>query len=234
MVEDGGKQSSSYGGHRDSGDNNIYRTSNKTGYLYPTTIIRNFDNRIKAAPTLFSFAKVPTNIPVFKWPENGNWMQSDRLINEPRISILEFDRMNSRIGPKKFVNVIFINFGDKGSEIAQWQKSAFIGGKQNDLVLCYGQLNTNNVPNWSVCFGWSDSEICKRDLETILISNPINNSILPLIEKEIIKGYTIKRWEDFNYIAISPPRWTYIVLVILMVILQGGFYYWAHNNEFGK
>jgi hypothetical protein len=216
------------------GDNSIYSTMNKTGYVYPVTTTHHFENRIKAAPTVFSFAKVPTNVPVYNWPENPNWMQSDRLLGESLISILEFDRMNSRLGYLKRVNVIFINFGDKGSDIAQLQRAKFIGGKKNDLVLCYGQLNTNNIPGWSVCFGWSESEICKRNLETILISHPINNTILSLIEKEVKLGYTIKDWSRFDYISISPPRWAYWVLIISMIITQVGFYAWANTNEFDK
>lgn len=234
VIENGGKQSTSHGGHFDGGDNNIYVAPNKTGYLYPVTTIRHFSNRIKAAPTVFSFVKVPTNTPVYEWPVNNNWMASDRLINENRISVLEFDRMNSRLGPVKFVNVIFINFGDNGSEIAELQKAKFIGGKKNDIVMCYGQVGTNNVAGWSMCFGWSESEICKRNLETLILSNPINDSILKLIENEIKANYVIKRWEDFDYISIDPPTWSYIVLIIIMVLTQGGFWAWANYNEFTK
>lgn len=227
-------QPSSHGGYCIGGDRKCYTTINSTGYIYPTTITRHFTNRIKAAPTVFSFIKVPTNIPVHKWPENSNWMQSDRLINESRISILEFDRMNSRLGPHKFVNVIFINFGDKGRSMAEYQKAHWVGGKKNDIVLCYGQLNLNNVPSWSMVFGWSDSEICKRNLETILLEHPINDNILPLIEKEIKTGYTIKDWSQYDYISIDPPKWAWITLILVMLISQTCFWIWSHFNEFDK
>ena len=233
-IEDGGKQWYSNGGFRYSGDNNIYRAVNKTGYLYPVTTIRTFSNRIKAAPTVFSFIKVPTNVPVYNWPKNPNWQVSDRLINEPRISKLEFDRMNSRLGPVKLVDVCFINFGDKGSEIAKYQEAYWLRGKKNSITMCYGQLDSNNIPSWSVVFGWSNSEICKRNLESILLEHPINNDVLPLIEKEIKTGYVIKEWEDFSYISVEPPRWSYFVLVISMIVTQTGFWLWAGSNEFDK
>jgi len=234
VIEDGGKQWCTYGGHRYSGDNNVYRVPNKTEYLYPVTTTKHFVNRIKAAPTLFSFIKVPTNIPVYNWPENGNWMQSDRLINESRISVLEFDRMNSRLGPIKLVDVCFINFGNRGSEIARYQEAKWLRGKKNSITLCYGQLNTNNIPGWSVCFGWSNSEICKRNLETTLITHSVDNNILPLVEKEIKENYKIKKWSDFDYIKINPPTWAYVTLIILMIITQTGFFIWANTNEFSK
>jgi hypothetical protein len=234
QVENGGIQSTSHGGSCSSGDNKIYTTYNKTGYIYPVTTIQTFENRIKAAPTVFSFVKVPTNVPVYEWPTNPDWLHSDRLIGESRINLLEFDRMNARLGPIKKVNVIFINFGIKDRSIAEQQKSKWIGGKKNDLVFCYGQIETNNIPSWSMIFGWSNSEICKRDLETILLSNPINNDILPVIEKEIRANYVIKDWSSFDYIQIEPPIWSYIVLIIVMILTQTGFWAWANLNDFSK
>jgi len=234
VIENGGKQSNSHGGHFDGGDNNIYLAPNKTGYMYPATTLRRFENRIKAAPTVFSFVKVPTNVPVYEWPENPNWMVSDRLIGESRISILEFDRMNARLGPSKFVNVIMINFWNKDREIAEYQRAKFIGGKKNDIIICYGGIGTNGIASWSMAFGWSESEICKRNLETIILSNPINNDILPIIEKEIMVGYKIKDWTKFDYISINPPTWSYIVLIVVMLLTQGGFWLWANYNEFTK
>ena len=64
----------------DGGDNNIYSTRNATGYIYPVTCERHFENKIKAAPSVFSFAKVPQGVPVHPWPKNPDWMHSGRLI----------------------------------------------------------------------------------------------------------------------------------------------------------
>ena len=234
VIEDGGRQSCTYGGHFDYGDNRIYVAPNKTGYLYPVTTIRHFTNKIKAAPTVFSFPKVPSNSPVYFWPENPNYMVSDRLIGESRISVLEFDRMNTRLGPKKFVNVIMINFGNKDSDIAQWQQAKWIGGKKNDLVLCYGQIGTNGLPTWSKVFGWTESEMVKRNLETILLEHVADNSILELIKTEIVKSYQIKDWSKFDYISIEPPTWSYVWFIVILSITQVGMWWWFNDNEFTK
>ena len=229
-----GKQSSYHLGHFDGGDNSIYGVKNNTGYIYPVTKTKHFENRIKAAPTVFSFPKVPTNCPVYLWPENPNRWVSDRLLGEGRISILEFDRMNSRLGPMKLVNVIMINFGTLDSSIAQWQQAKWIGGKKNDIVICYGQVQTNGLPTWSRVFGWSESEIAKRNIETIMLTTPASDKILPLIETEIKKNYTIKDWSKFDYITIEPPTWAYITYFILVGIIQIGLFVWFNLNEFDK
>lgn len=223
-----------YKGGFDGGDPYIYVAYNKTGYVYPVTDIRHFENRVKAAPTVFSFPKVPTNVAVYNWPENGDWLHSQRLINENRISLLEFDRMNTRLGPIKKINVIMINFGNQDSSIAQWQQAKFVGGKKNDLVICYGQVNTNNMPTWCFVFGWSKSELAKKNIQTILLTNPINDSILPIIEREIVLNYEKRDWNDFAYISIEPPTWSYVLYFMLMFAFQVAYWWWCLINDFSQ
>jgi len=206
VIEDGGKQSTSHGGHFDGGDNNIYATQNRTGYIYPVTTIRKFENRIKAAPTVFSFAKVPEGTKVYEWPQNPNWMQSDRLLGVTGINQLEFDRMNTRLGPRKLVNVIVVQFNSSDSMLGQWQEAKFIGGKKNDLVLCYGKVGTNVV--WSRVFGWT--------------------------EREIKSTYVKKDWSKFSYISIEPPTWAYITLISVMILTQLGLWLWFMFNDYDK
>ena len=49
----------------DSGDRYDYPLSNKTGYIYPAQMSVSFENRIKAAPTVFSYVEVPKEALVF-------------------------------------------------------------------------------------------------------------------------------------------------------------------------
>lgn len=229
-----GVQGFSHGGSVYSGDNLIYKVINRNNWIEPVTTIKTFENRIKAAPTTFSFAKVPPNVKVYEWPNNPNWFVSDRLLGEPNISTLQFDQMNSRLGPRKLVNVIMINFANQSSDIADWQCAKYLGGKKNDLVLCYGQKGTNQIPTWSKVFGWTEKEICKRNLETILLTNPINNDILTLIENEIKKNYIIKDWDKFDYIQIPPRPWAIITYIILLLLSQFSLWVYFHMNDIDK
>jgi len=231
----GGKKSVS--GHRPSyhsGDRNDYHTVNNNNWEEPCTDLRSFENKIKAAQSTFSFPEVPKDVPVFKWPELDGVKRSERLLGRARqqINILEFDRMNSRLGPFKKVNVIIIGFPESSStDIATLQEAAWIGGKKNDLVLCYGGKESSK---WSYVFGWTDEMLVKRNLETILLQNPINDSILPLIETEIRKNYKLKDWSQFDYISVPMPWWSYLLTILLLSISQGIFYYFAHNNDVSK
>lgn len=220
----------------DSGDPNIYVAHNATGYIFPTNTWRQFENRVKAAPSVFSYSKVPKDIRVFEYPRNKDFMHSDRLIGTSvkTIDLYLFDKMNTELGPNKKVNVLMIGFGsDADSLIGQWQEAKYIGGRKNDLVLCYGG-GTDTKPQWAKVFGWTEKEIVKRNLETILLNNTIDNKILPLIRQEIEKSYTIKDWHKFDYITIEPPTWCYFVYVLVMILIQCVFWYFAHNNDESK
>lgn len=227
-------QSTTHGGHYDGGDRNKYITLNNTGYIYPVTTTRRFENRVKAAPSLFSFSKVPTNIQVYPWPKNENWMASDRLLGTAPALIdpYKFDCLNSALGPIKRVNVIMVGFGTQGDDYAHYQQAKWIGGKKNDIVICFGGGTKESPADWSYVFGWSESELVKRNLQSLLIGRPINDDLLPAISEEIQKNYTIKDWKKFDYISIEPPTWSYWVYISVMVLAQGGLWFWFHINEF--
>jgi hypothetical protein len=223
-----------FGGTKSSGDNRIYITYNNTSYDYPVTKQVSFENRVKAAPSLFSFPKVPTNITVFEWPKNEDWMSSGRLLGTAaeRIPIRTLDLMNTRIGFRKKVNVIIVGF-DKNApnDYGHWQEAAWIGGKKNDLVLCFKE-GEGKLAASSYVFGWTESEYCKKNLQTLLITHPINKDIIPLIEKEIVTSYKVKDWSKFDYITVEPPRWSYIVYIFVIFGTQTGLYVYFHRNEY--
>ena len=143
--------------------------------------------------------------------------------------------MCSKLGPTKKVNVIIIGFPpNSDSSIAHLQEAAWIGGKKNDLILCYDTPKPNQLPTWAYVFGWTEETIVKANLQTILLTNPINDNILPLIYQEILKNYTIKEWKKFDYLQIEPPTWTYYLYILITAFTQGIFWLWASINPYQK
>jgi len=233
IVKSFGGQVDTISGRRpgfDGGDRNDYHAKNRTGYIYPVTTTKTFENRVKCAPSVFSYVEVPENSPVYDWPENEDWRHSNRLLGSAKngVTLYEWDCMNTRLGASKKVNVILIGFGERDASVAQLQEAKWIGGKKNDLVLCYG--GSNEKPSWAVVFGWTEREIVKRNLEAILLENPVNNDLIPKIEAEIRANYVIKDWSKFDYIDVTPPWWGIIVLIVVMAVLQVGFMVWAFRN----
>lgn len=217
------------------GDPNDYVSDNKTGYIVPVTKSVSFSNRLKAAPSVFSFVQPPQNVQVFDYPSNPNPFESQRVLGEAHkfISINEWDKLNARLGIKKKVNLVIIGYKNKSSDYAEYQKAKYIGGKKNDVIITFN-IDNNDKVMWVKSFGWTDSKYCLANIDTLLLSTPINNDILPLLEQEIEVNYKIKNWHDFDYIAIEPSSTYYVWFVIILIIVEGGYFYWCLTNMVDK
>lgn len=217
------------------GDPNDYVAVNINKWIEPVTKLVSFENKIKATPSVFSFAPVPKDIKVYPYPPNDNHFISDRLVGSALATIdqLKFDQMNAVLGPIKRVNVIMVGMGAVDSMMGEWQRSAWIGGKKNDVVIVWG--GNNKHPDWVKVFGWTDSEVCKRNLETIILDNGATTEVLPLIEKEIREGYVKKEWKkSFAHITVPAPAWAVWWYLGVMVFTQAGIWFWFNVNEIDK
>ena len=219
--------------HYFKGDVNKYISVNTTKWQQPVTRLMSFENRAKAAPSKFSFKKVPEDAPVFEYPKNRNAFASDRLLGTAKktFDLFEFDKMNSRLGPIKFVNVIIIGFGDQPQSIVDLQRSKWYGGKKNDLVLCYGGKDPLR-PAWVSVFGWSQEGVDQL-LLAVMESSEMSTSVLPEIESIISERYTMVDWDSMTkQIDIEMPTWSWIVMICFILIPQGGYYFWSWYNDF--
>lgn len=231
-----GNQSNSHGGHFDGGDNSINSVNDITKWIEPVTSLRSFENRVKAAPSVFSFSKVPTNINVYPWPTNPNWRKSDRLLGTAIVLVNQYkwDCLNSTLGSFKKVNLIMVGFGKQGDEYGHWQQAKWVGGKKNDLVITFGGGTRKKPAEWVYVFGWTENELVKKNIESLLMEYPINDDLIPLISAEVTKHYVKKDWHKFDYISIQPPGWSYWLYFILMILSQSGLYVYFHSNEFSE
>lgn len=219
--------------HMDSGDPYDYYLVNKNNHFEPVHFEKSWENRVKACPSVFSYPKIEADVG-YNYPEVNNIFKSARLFGKASkdFNLYDFDCMNARLGPNKKVNVIIIGFGDESSsQIAHDQEAKWIGGKKNDLVICYGGTDNSK---WCYVFGWTEEALVKRNLETLFITNEINNDLLSKIENEISENYIIRDWHQFDYLTIEPPTWSYFVLIGIMIVTQTGFILFSIFNPFDK
>ncbi len=231
----GDRTTMAHASHMLEGDPYDYFSENRTGWIEPVTESRSFENRLKANSTVFSFVKVPTNILVYEYPKNTDMFRSDRLLGISRnyFNLLSFDQLNAKLGPVKKVNLIFVGFPTgTPREYGEYQQAKWLGGKKNDLVIAFAG---GPIVEWVKCFGWTEKEIVKRNIESIFTENKLyNKDFLSKIEAEVRKNYLIKDWSKFDYISIEPPLWSYIVYIILLLVIQTGLYIYFHVNENDK
>lgn len=198
------------------GDPYDRKVINKNNYIYPVTKGVSFDNTIKSCKSLFSYVDVPENIKVPGYPQNNNKFLSDRVIGNCGITTRELDVLNTKLGPIYKVNIIVANL-DSDSMSSQYLESKFVGGKKNDLVITFG--GTSDKVTWCRVFGWSDSYLVKRNIETIVMNNGMNSSTIDKIETEIKSGYKIVDWKKFDYLRQTSIHYSWFIIEIVLLVI---------------
>jgi hypothetical protein len=157
---------------------------------------------------------------LFDYP-NHDKFKSSRLLGGVPLSHWDWDKMNTYLYDQRGVNVLMVKLGsiDTAKKFQQHWKN----GRKNDLVLCYGD-------GWSYVFGWTDKELVKMNLQTILLDNPIDINIIPLIKSEILKNYKPHNWEQYQDDEFVVETWMIVTAFLLMIATQAGLYYKFHKN----
>lgn len=217
------------------GDKYDYISENRTGYIEPIVEIKNFENRIKAAPSVFSFTKVPPNIRVFDWPRPTNPWHTNRVLGgiaKKVIPTRKWDELNAVLGPKYKINLILAGFEANDPSLLQYQEAKFVGGKKNDLVISF--CGPANKPQNVKVFGWTESDICKKNIESFIIENGVNEKLLTYLPEEIQNNYKIKDWNKFDYLNVEPDVEYYYWFFGILIFTQLGLYCFFHFNELNK
>ena len=127
-----------------------------------------------------------------------------------------------QLGPQKQANVIvvFVKTNDPNYEYAL--KSAWLGGKKNDIVVIIGTTEYPKI-DFVRIMSWTDKEIFKvklrdalQDMETI-----DRTTIIEAIRATTMAEFKRKSMKDFEYLdnEIEPPTW---VIVLAFIILIAG------------
>jgi len=213
------------------GDPFDYKTVCPNSIVEPVHCQKSVVNRLKAAQSVFNFSKVTPEMEklLFKYPESKSHFSSNRVLGTAtsKISTKQWDILNSKLGPIKKINLIIVGFDSSNYSLAELQKALWIGGKKNDLVLTYGN-------GWSKVFGWSDSDVLKRDLEQLLLENAVDEKLLPRIEKLILEEYEKTNWHKFDHLSIEPNEWAWFWFLFCLIITQVGLWVFFHKNGIDK
>lgn len=212
------------------------RTVNANQYVYPVTHNARFENRLlKAKGSLYSFEPVSDEKAkgLFAWPENRNQFESNRLLGtastlwNPR----SWDQMNAVLGPEKLINLIAIGFPAGSSlETGTLQEQYWLGGKKNDLVLCFG--GDPRKPTWAYVFGWTERQSVKRLLENRLREG---TATIEEITKLVRAEYELLEFEEkFEHIEVETPWWYYLIFFVVVAASQGFAHFVFSTNYLNK
>lgn len=224
-----------------SGDKYDYTSVNKNNPIIPVTKQVDFINRLKAG-SVWDKKQPDDELNIPGRPENSNPFRSDRLIGVAKnhFSIRKLDELNAILGPIKGIDINIVGYEEKPSIYGQYTESKWLGGNKNSLTICYGvgeniKSDKNTIkPSWVYVFGWSESDICKKNIESLLLTNGVDDAILPELEKEIMANYQKLDWHRFDYIQIQPGGWAWFWFIFSLLVLQGLYAWWCLTNYYNK
>lgn len=222
--------------HSIKGDDNDYVSVNINNPIIPVTKRVDFENRLKAG-SVWDKVPPPDSLGIPERPQNENPWQSNRLIGRAKedFSIKALDQLNAILGPIKKIDISIVGFKtDQDAMFGQYLESKWLGGNKNSLTICYGGDKASKT-FWAYCFGWSDSDICKKNLETIFLQNELTDELLRTkVRSEIELNYTKPDWHRFDYIQIQPGGWAWFWFLFFICISQGLIIWFSYNNKIGR
>jgi len=221
------------------GDPNIYVSYNKSNILIPINETKGWSNPVKGKRSLFNFVKISKEQKksLHKYPkqETGDWFVSNRLLGGAikKVSIGEWDKLNSELFKTKKVNLFLVEFDAKQPrDICLQQEALWLGGKNNDVVLCYKAQGDKVLSSY--VFGWTESEILKRNLETILLESKIDNSLLGKIKSQVESYYVLKDFSKYKYISTNAEWWVILIYILLLGATQFAAFMYFLDNELNQ
>ena len=144
----------------------------------------------------------------------------------------DISTMLKQLGPQKQANVItvFVNTADPSYEYAL--RSAWLGGKKNDIVVIIGTTEYPKIDFIRV-MSWTDKEIFKVKLRDTLqeMETIDREKFIEAIRLTTLEDFKRKSMKDFEYLdnEIDPPDWVVILAVILLVAINGGLFFYTRN-----
>jgi hypothetical protein len=215
------------------GDRNIYRYCNESRVTIPTNVVKSWDNPTRRSPNIMNLPTVSeeeaTELGLFDYPdEHPSMFQSNRVLGDAAVHIRVWDEINARLGEALKINLILVKFDD--ISLAYKQESYWEGGKKNDVVICYG--GSDNKPDWSYVFGWSDDKTIMKNIQTFVLDEGIdNNSAIGIEHLLRDSGYQIKDWDTLDYIKVQPKLGSLIWMLLVVIVTQGGLWFHFTTNN---
>lgn len=226
---------------RDSTSRSVYLTDDPARFTLikpgdPVALSHNYINWIKAAPdSLFHAREVTEVMP--SYPTVYDFYNINRIIGTVPNSVewnLKLSNLLRTLGPMKQANVIIIVTPNTNPMYIEYLKSAWLGGKKNDIVLVIGSATYPKI-DWVDVMSWTDSQIFKVQLrdDVKALVNIDQDAVLTLIQKHVINSYKRKEMKDFEYLkeAIEAPLWVVILSLLLGIASTVGLSYHFYKTE---
>lgn len=205
--------------------------------LEPVTAQEHYENKPRAAHNVFRFDPLDTaefNLyKPFEYPEITEVYYQKCLLgitdpaSEKKLQIL-----NAILGAPKQIRAFILVFKNKPVQAAIAQERYWEGSNKNEIVLCVGVDNTNNV-QWAYDFSWTDKQDFKVEVRRFVESQKKLDlpSAIDYLYSEVDTKWKRKDFKDFDYLTIDPTLGQVIWILSLVMLFNGLIGWWIVEND---
>lgn len=199
-----------------------------------------YENRVQAARDIFNYPVIDTSdinqYKLYEYPKITGYYDQLSLLGKIKnweLSNRKLDILNAKLGNKKQVKVFVLLFRNQPREAAFKQEALWKGGNKNELIVCIG-LNNHDDVMWCYPFSWTENQIIKVNIRTYIESQKIFYvpEIVEYLYCEIDKNFVRKQFKEFSYLTVEPTTseilWTFSITFILTALCT----IWIIKNQF--
>lgn len=198
------------------------------------TTTHKYQNFLKYNTSIFNFPKVEDTASLYKYPTIKGLYQNTVLgknVNDTLRTYLNY--FNADNGKTFKLRYFTLFFDNKNIDIAKQQEALWLGGNQNEIVVCIGR--NKDKMEWVYVFGWCDNKLTHVNLREDLMKNDsiYLDKFYNTYQKSKVT-YKYKDFKDFNYITFQPTRKEIMFIFFGSLIITIVSLLIVTLNKFGK
>ena len=223
--------------HTIDGDMYYFLYNNDLNKIEVVTYTITYENKTQASENLFKFEKITKDeiesYGLFDYPPKINNFQKSVLGKElTKSDELKMKILNGYFSKNLNLKTFVIFVKNKPIEYAFKQESYWMGGNNNEFVICISEDNYGNV-QWIKTFSWMDKPVLEKSFENEFRQyDKISIDDIYNYLKNNLDKWEYNDFKEFEYIQIKITNnqliWLYIIIFIITCCLS----VWVYKNEF--
>ena len=227
--------------HRIDGDAQDYYWDGSEENSYTVTEPHTYKNKIQKSKSIFGFEEIDEkqakefglyDYPYIERNDQLSVLSDSIKVDEKGIDAVR--RVNGFYGEKYQFRLYVLIFKKQDIEISEKQRSYWVGGNKNELVVCLG-MDDNKQVKWCNAFSWCDAPTLEVRSESYFS----DCDSLDLVDytkyvREMLENgeWERKSFEDFDYIRAELSSTQEIWLLILIGLYNIGISIFIILNGF--
>ena len=142
---------------------------------------------------------------------------------------------NAKFGHMLQQAIWILVFESRSQEVARLQEALWQRGNKNELVICIGVDEKQQV-QWSYVFSWMETAGLHVAVESAVMEQRDQALNLSTAASDATKlsasGWKRCEFAQFDYISFSPPLWATILVYVLTIFVVIGVMVFVIKNDF--